>query len=226
MQIDILQRPASTVAQVRLQTSERISAEAGAMVAMTPSINIETSTMAKNRGGIISGLKRMVGGESFFVNHFTAQADDSEIFLAPTLQGDMFVLDLKPGESIIAQGGSWVASETGVGIDTTWQGFKNFLSGESLFWLRLSGPGQVLLSSFGCVYTVDVDGEYIVDTGHIVAFEPTLEFKLTKAGKSWISSILGGEGLVCRFQGRGRLWCQSHSAQSFGQELGPKLKAR
>lgn len=226
MNFEILQRPASTVAQIRLAAGEKLSAEAGAMVAMSANFNIETTTMTKSKGGLMAGLKRMVGGESFFVNHFSAQSEGAEILLAPTLPGDMFVLNLKPGETIVAQGGAWVASEVGVGIDTTWQGFKNFLSGESLFWLRLSGPGQVLLGSFGCVYTVDIDGEYTIDTGHIVAFEPTLEFTLGKAGSSWLASMLGGEGIVCKFRGRGRLWCQSHSPQSFGQELGPKLKAR
>jgi uncharacterized protein (AIM24 family) len=73
---------------------------------------------------------------------------------------------------------------------------------------------------------VPVNGEYIVDTGHIVAFDETLNFKLSKAGKSWLSSLLGGEGLVCRFQGQGTVWCQSHNAPSFGKTLGPKLRPR
>ncbi len=66
----------------------------------------------------------------------------------------------------------------------------------------------------------------IVDTGHIVAFNETLDFTLSKAGKSWMSSLLGGEGLVCKFQGQGTVWCQSHNPKSFGQALGPKLKPR
>jgi uncharacterized protein (AIM24 family) len=73
---------------------------------------------------------------------------------------------------------------------------------------------------------VEVSGEYIVDTGHIVAFEDSLEFSITKAGASWISSILGGEGLVCKFNGQGRVWCQSHNRSGFGTQLGPRLRAR
>ena len=81
-----------------------------------------------------------------------------------------------------------------------------------------------LSTTFGAIYKVEVDGEYIVDTGHIVAFEETLNFKLSKAGKSWISSFLGGEGLVCRFEGHGTVWCQSHNSGSFGNAMSSSLR--
>ena len=73
---------------------------------------------------------------------------------------------------------------------------------------------------------MDVQGEYTVDTGHIVAFEDSLQFRITKVSSSLIGSFLGGEGLVCRFQGQGKLYCQSHNAASLGALLGPKLKPR
>ncbi|MCI5144481.1 MAG: AIM24 family protein, partial [Candidatus Electrothrix sp. AR3] len=88
------------------------------------------------------------------------------------------------------------------------------------------GSGKVVINSFGEIYPIEVDGEYIVDTGHIVAFNETLNFDITKAGKSWISSFLGGEGLVCKFKGKGTVWCQSHNATGFGQTLGPMLRSR
>jgi len=73
---------------------------------------------------------------------------------------------------------------------------------------------------------VQVDGAYTVDTGHIVAFEDTLGFSIGKSAGSWLGSFLGGEGLVCKFKGRGKLYCQSHNPPSFGKLLGPLLKAR
>jgi len=84
----------------------------------------------------------------------------------------------------------------------------------------------VVINSFGAIYPVAVDGEYIVDTGHIVAFEEGLDFEITKAGGSWISSFLGGEGLVCKFKGTGTVWCQSHNPSGFGGALGPLLPSR
>ena len=92
--------------------------------------------------------------------------------------------------------------------------------------LRASGHGDLLLNSFGAIYTVDVDGSYTVDTGHIVAYEDSLDFKIGKASQSLIGSILGGEGLVCKFSGQGRVYCQSHNPPGFGQSLGPMLKPR
>ena len=92
--------------------------------------------------------------------------------------------------------------------------------------VKCSGNGDLFLNSFGAVYEVEVDGEYTVDTGHIVAYEDTLQFSVGKSNKSWIGSFLGGEGIVCKFQGQGKLYCQSHNPPGFGKIVGPKLKPR
>ena len=92
--------------------------------------------------------------------------------------------------------------------------------------MKCSGVGDVLVNAFGAIYEVNVNGSYTVDTGHIVAYEDTLSFKPGKAGKSFIGSMLGGEGLVCKFSGAGKIWCQTHNPPSFGSAIGPKLKKR
>lgn len=225
MQIDFMHQPGNTAARVLLAPGETLTAEGGAMIAMSGHLGVETTTHQKGKGGILKAVKRLFAGESFFFNHFSASDRGGEVWLGSTLAGDMMRHALD-NETLIVQSGSFVACEHGVGVETGWQGFKNLLSGESLFWLRLSGRGQVILNAFGAIYPVEVDGEYIVDTGHIVAFSETLEFTLTKAGKSWISSVLGGEGLVCKFHGRGTVWCQSHNPGSFGRQLTGFLKPR
>ena len=217
--------PGNSAALIQLAGGETCTAEGGAMIAMSGDMGIETTTHKRGGGGVLKAMKRMLAGESFFLNHFTASAAGGEVWVATTLPGDMMTYDLR-GESLIVQSGSYVACEDSVEIDLGWQGFKSLLSGESLFWLNLNGTGTVVLSSFGAIYPVEVDGEYIVDTGHIVAFNETLDFTITKAGKSWVSSFLGGEGLVCKFHGRGTVWCQSHNPVSFGRTLGPMLRAR
>jgi uncharacterized protein (TIGR00266 family) len=92
--------------------------------------------------------------------------------------------------------------------------------------IKCSGEGDLWFNSFGGIIEMDITDGYIVDTGHIVAFSETLNFSISKASKSWIGSILGGEGLVCKFQGNGTVWCQSHNPSSFGYSLGPLLKPR
>ncbi|MBN2744254.1 MAG: TIGR00266 family protein [Marinilabiliaceae bacterium] len=225
MNIDIILRPGSTMAKVSLTPGEHLTAEGGSMVAMSPGVNVTTTTYKRDQGNIFGAIKRVFSGESFFMNHYTAPSQGGEVWVAPTLMGDMFVQELQ-GQKLIVQSGSYVASSEGVNVDFNWQGFKSLLSGESMFWLSVSGQGKVLINSYGVIYPVKVDGEYIVDTGHIVAFDETLNFSITKAGKSWMSSFLGGEGLVCKFKGKGTVWCQSHNPKSFGYSIGPKLKPR
>ena len=225
MQVEIVHRPGNAAARVRLAGGESCTAEGGAMIAMSGDMRIDTSTHKKGKGGVLKAMKRMLGGESFFLNHFTAGAQGGDLWLATTLAGDMMTYDLNR-ENLIVQGGSFVACEPSVEIDLGWQGMKTLLAGEGLFWINLKGTGKVIVNSFGGIYPIAVDGEHIVDTGHIVAFNETLNFTLSKAGKSWMSSILGGEGLVCKFEGKGTVWCQSHNPGSFGRSLRPFLKPR
>jgi len=225
MQVELLHRPGNTAAKVTLEPGQTLTAEAGAMIAMSGHMKITTTTHKKESGGLFKAAKRMVAGESLFLNHFEPVDKAGEVFLGTNLAGDMTTMALD-NDNLIVQSGSFLACTDGIDVDMGWQGFKSILSGESVIWLNLKGSGDVILSSFGAIYPVEVDGEYIVDSGHIVAFEETLDFDITKAGKSWLHSFLGGEGLVCKFKGKGIVWCQSHNPASFGSALSSSLRAR
>ncbi len=223
MKVEIHHRPGNTAAKIHLESGRTCTAESGAMIAMSGDMSVTTTTHKKGKGSILRAVKRMISGESLFLNHFTAGGGGGELWVSPVLAGDVMEYRLEK-ENLIVQSGSFLACDEGVDMDMGWQGFKSVFSGESLFWLHMKGEGTLLLNAFGVIYPVDVDGEYIVDTGHIVAFQETLDFSISKAGASWIGSFLGGEGLVTRFKGKGRVWCQSHNPRSFGRTLGPKLK--
>jgi len=197
------------------------------MIAMTSGLTVETTSKSRGgSGGIIRGLRRMLSGENFFLNHFTAQQPRQSLLIGPNLLGDCVHHQMRGG-TLIVQGSSWLASTPGIDIDTTWQGFTSALfSGESMFWVKCSGRGDLYLSSYGAIHRIDVNGDYTIDTGHIVAFEDSLKFNIGKASHSLIGSFLGGEGLVCKFHGQGQLYYQSHTLPSLGSLLGPKLKAR
>jgi uncharacterized protein (TIGR00266 family) len=227
MKFQMLCRPAATAVRFALDAGEQLTCEVGAMIAMSSGMVINTTSRSRGgSGGIIKGIKRMFSGENFFLNHFTAQAPNQSLLIGPAMMGDCIHHPLTGG-TMIVQGTSWLASTGNIEIDTTWQGFSSALfSGESMFWVKCSGTGDLFLSSYGAIYPVQVNGEYTVDTGHIVAFEDTLQFRIGKASKSLLGSFLGGEGLVCKFQGQGTLYCQSHNPPSFGKLLGPKLKPR
>jgi uncharacterized protein (TIGR00266 family) len=227
MRHQMLCQPAATVVRFELDQAESITCEVGAMIAMTSGLAVETTSKSRGgSGGIIRGMRRMLSGENFFLNHFTAQQPRQSLLIGPNLLGDCVHHQMRGG-TMIVQASSWLASTPGIDIDTTWQGFTSALfSGESMFWVKCSGRGELYLSSYGAIHRIDVNGDYTIDTGHIVAFEDSLKFNIGKASHSLIGSFLGGEGLVCKFHGQGQLYYQSHTLPSLGSLLGPKLKAR
>jgi uncharacterized protein (TIGR00266 family) len=227
MQFDLKYRPAHSLAVVHLEAGETIRAEASAMIGMSANIRVQTSgPMDRARGGLLGGLRRAVlGGETFFTNTFTATGAPGEVMLAPSLTGDMVVHPLAGGDLFI-QGSSYVAAPDSVRLDTRWQGFKGFLSGETMFFLHATGQGPVLVNAFGAIETIDLDGELIVDTGHLVAFTGGIDYEVATATRGLIASWLSGEGLVLRVFGRGRLYVQSRNPAEFGSAVGRLLPPR
>ena len=222
MQFELQYQPSSTIAICRLEPQESLISEGGALMAIKGPVSVNTTTHQKKGGGILAGAKRLLSGESFFMNEYKTSAP-SQVWLCSTLPGDMMIKKLN-GEKIVIAGGGFVACDSQVHIDLEWQGLKSIFSGESLFWIKAQGHGEVLINSFGFIYPVQVDREYIVDTGHVVAFEETLNFTISKSTDSWLQAWLSGEGFICRFKGKGTVWCQSHNPNNYGSELRPYLK--
>ncbi len=219
MQIEIKHSPAFASATLTLAPNEQIKAEAGAMVWKTPSIDIQTST----QGGFMKGLKRSLGGESFFMNTFTAGAQGGQMAVAPTLAGDIVTWTLS-GQTVFLQSGAYLASAMGVEVDSKWGGAKTFFSGEGLIVLKVSGQGDVLVASYGAIESRELQaGEQItVDTGHVVAWSEGVTYQVRKVG-GWKSTMLSGEGLVVDLTGPGMIYTQSRSPEAFLGWLIPKL---
>ena len=219
MQTQVLYSPAFATAKLTLAAGESVRAESGAMLAMSPGITMETST----QGGVMKGLKRAVlGGESFFMNTFSCQQDGAELYLAPSLPGDMVAWPLNG--TLFVQSGSFVACSAGIEVDTQFGGGKTFFSGEGLFMLRIAGQGDLVLSSYGAIHAIDLQpGQtYTVDTGHMVAWTEGIQYNVRKVG-GWKSTLFSGEGLVCDLTGPGRIYLQTRSTDAFLGWLIPKL---
>ena len=220
MRTAISYSPAYAAATIHLDHGESVSAEAGAMLAMTPTVQISTST----KGGMIQGLKRSVlGGESFFLNTYTATGADARVMVAPALVGDVITWSLT-GNTVFLQSGSYLAAPDTITVDSKWGGSRTFFSKEGLFMLKCTGVGDLLVSSYGAIHQVDLaPGEtYIVDTGHMVGWEESVSYEVQKVG-GWKSTILGGEGLVVKLTGPGRTYVQTRSPSGFLDWLIPKL---
>ncbi len=221
MQVNVLYRPSQTVAQVWVQPGESLMAESGAMMGMSTNVNMQTQS-----GGLMKGLKRMFGGESFFRNTFTAEGGQGEVLLTTPLCGDMAVLEVGAQQWYV-QNSAYVASETSVDVATQSGGFKGWFSGAGLFILGTQGQGQMVIGSFGAMEQVTVDGNMVIDTGHLVAWDASLQYNIAKASQSgWIASWLSGEGMVCHFQGQGQVYLQTRNAQEYGQSVGALLPPR
>lgn len=219
MYYEILYQPSYALLKLDLETSEQINAEAGALVSMSSGISIETGM----KGGLFGGLKRsLLGGESFFINKFTAESP-GEITMAPPLPGDIHTMDLE-NEVLLVQSGSFMAGTIDIDIDTKWGGSKTFFSREGLFLLKIEGTGSMFASSFGAIHPITLaEGEtYTVDTGHIVAFDEGVDYKVNKIG-GIKSTLFSGEGLVVELTGPGRVWIQSRSEDAFLAWLIPRL---
>ncbi|KYF61168.1 hypothetical protein BE11_22785 [Sorangium cellulosum] len=220
MQVNLLYRPSQALAQCRLAPGERVIAESGALVGMSTHVRVETQA-----GGIMSGLKRMLAGESFYRNTFTAEGAPGEVLFATPLSGDMTVLEVGDRQWCV-QSSAYVASSPDVEVKTRSGGLRGFFMGAGLFALETAGQGQMIIGAFGALEEVPVRGQVIVDTGHLAAWESTLSCRIRKNTSTWLGTWLSGEGLVCHVEGHGSLWVQSRNAGRYGAAIGARLAPR
>lgn len=202
---------------VNIPSGQKLKVEAAAMATMDT--NIEMKTKLKG------GLTRFLSGESLFINEFTAKNGSGTIQLAPAAPGDVEHVYLE-NQVIYLQNTAFLASADSVQVETKWQGFtKGFFSGESFFLIKCSGIGDLWFNSFGGIIPIDVEDDYVVDTGHIVAFTEGLEYSISRVG-GYKSLFFSGEGLVCHFRGKGKVWIQTRKISPFIGWINPFRPAK
>ena len=191
---------------VNLEQGQSLKLEAGAMATMDTTLEITTQ--------LKGGLGRFLTGESLFINEISATHGPGEIQIAPACAGDMDHVYLENG-TIYLQNSAYVASTPSLEINTKWQGFtKGFFSGENLFLIQCTGTGDLWFNTYGALIEVEVNGEYVVDSGHIVAFTEGLDYSVSLVG-GYKSFFLSSEGLVCRFRGKGKVWIQTRKVNAY-----------
>lgn len=207
MRSEIRDRPAFANVRVELEAGDRIVAEADAMASMSADIELSP----RFAGGLMRALlRRVLGGESLFVNEFTTRGH-GEVVLTQPFPGDIECIDLHD-TALFLQPGSFLGCESHVRLGLSWAGFASLIGGEGLFRLRVSGRGRVWFGAYGGIYAEDIAQEMIVDSGHLVAYEPSISLRAGLAGGP-ISSIFNGEGLVTRVRGPGRIFLQTRSVE-------------
>ena len=206
MNVEVRHRPSFATIFAELGPGDAITAESDAMASMDSEVEMTTGF---NGGFFLGLLLKFFGGESLFVNTFRTVKEKAQLVLTQGTPGDIQEVQLN-NETLLLQPGAFIAATAGVKMGVGWAGFASFIGREGLFRLKVSGTGTLWFGAYGGIFEREIDREYVVDTGHLVAYEPTISLKMALAGGIF-SSFFSGEGLVSRIQGQGRIYLQSRS---------------
>jgi uncharacterized protein (TIGR00266 family) len=220
MKWDIQGAPAFAYVHIDLDPNEGFYAESDSMTSMDSDVSLK----ARLFGGFFSALARkFLGGESLFINDFFNMTSSSKrVTISQAFPGDIRAKELTENEEFLMQPGSFIAATRGVEISLQWAGFSSFILREGLFRLKAKGKGTLFYGGFGTIQEKRIEGEYIVDTGHLVAFSPGIEIRLGLPG-GIISSFTSGEGLVAKCKGSGVIYLQTRSEGGLADWVNPKF---
>jgi len=205
---------------IELSPGETLTSESDAMSSMDADVDL-TATF---NGGFIKGLlRKYLGGESLFISRFTnnTQRNRRLILVQPT-PGEIRCVTLSD-ETLNLQPGAFLACSEGITLGLRWAGLVSWIAREGLFKMQASGSGKVWYGAYGALLEKEIDGEYIVDTSHLVTYGPGITLHLQLAGGIF-SSFFGGEGLVTRVSGKGKIVIQTRSISGLAAWLNPKFR--
>lgn len=229
MQQLIKHEPTFSLLQVNLAPNEVMVAEAGSMVARASHLQMEVKMNAGRNAGFFGKLKaffialirKLVGGETFFVNHFSSP-QGGWVWLAPAMSGGIRHIVMQ-GQSMLFSAGAYLASMGEIDLKMRWGGLRAMFAKEGAFFIEAGGTGDLWVTSYGAIDEIYCNGTYIVDNGHIVGFDSSLNFKIRSAGGGLMGFMASGEGLVCEFEGQGRILIQSRNTGSLVGWISPLL---
>jgi uncharacterized protein (TIGR00266 family) len=218
LKFEIKYKPSYALLVTNLDQGETITAESGAMTYMTPNIDVHTRKREKSLLGSL-GLS-LIGGQSFWVNDYTATNGPAEAGFVAAPVGDIKQLDLAPGSGYVIQKSAYIASTSGIDLDVKWEGFTKGLFGQGLFMLKATGSGQMFINTFGAIdtHTLQPGQTLIVDNFHLVGFSESCSYKVTRFG-GLKETLLSGEGLVTQITGPGEVHLQTKNLQEFTEWL-------
>jgi uncharacterized protein (TIGR00266 family) len=218
--------------EIELDPGETVVAEAGAMMYMDDGLGYEskmgdgTDPDAGLWGKLKGAGKRVLTGESLFMTHFTNQGGGRQsIAFAAPYPGKIVPVDLAQlGGRLICQKDAFLCAALGtkVGIAFNKKLGAGLFGGEGFILQDLQGDGKVFLHAGGTIIEKHLAGQTLrVDTGCLVAFEPTVSYDIARAG-NLKSMVFGGEGLfLATLTGHGRVWLQSLPFSRLADRIAP-----
>ena len=223
--------------EIELDPGETVIAEAGAMVYMEQGISFEAKMgdgATPNQGlfeSLLSAGSRLITGESLFLTHFTNNGHaKSKVAFAAPYPGTIIPVDLaQVRNSLIVQKDGFLCAAFGTKLSVTLNRKigAGLLGGEGFILEKLEGDGKAFIHAGGTVIERQMNNETLrIDTGCIVAYDPSLDFDIETTG-SLKSMVFGGEGLfLATIRGTGKLWLQSMPIRKLIRALAPFGKNR
>lgn len=214
MDFDIQKSPSNAVLRVAMAQGDELHAETGAMISRSASV--EADAKVGGGDGLTGMVKSAVSSNKDLVENAFEATASGELTLAPDHPGDIFAVDVGQDGPIKVNSGSTLAWEPGVERSSAMNDAGSFFSSGSLRVLQLTGTGKTFLSAYGSIIQTDVtrDDPTVVDTDHLIAWTDGLSVDRQKDG-SIKSAVLGGEGIVSKFSGEGKVWIQTRDPTVF-----------
>lgn len=215
MKVEELGSSSFRMLKVTLSPGDTITTESGSMASQDLGLAPDTEL----NGGFFKALiLKFFGNESFFINHYTNRHKiDKTIMITQATPGDIQEMTLN-GNEIFLEPGAFIARSGNIKTRVSWAGITNWIAGEGLFKLSFSGHGKVWYGCYGALIEKEIVGDYIVDSGHLLAWPPTVKLKLKLSG-GLISSFLSKEGFVMHLSGSGKVQLQTRSVKGLAQWL-------
>ena len=215
------------IARVHLQPGQEVYAEAGKMVYKSSNVFWETRMSGNSLGQkLLGAIKRRLMGESLMMTYFLTQVP-GEVGFAGHYPGKIHVFELAAGQSMMVQRDGFLFAESSVQLDIALvrKLGSGLLGGEGFILEQLTGPGAVFVHAGGDFVQFDLaPGEQMqVQTGHLVAFEPSVSYDIQTVG-SIKTAIFGGEGIfLATLTGPGKIVLQSLTLERLRHELAPRI---
>jgi len=218
--------------EIELDPRETVIAEAGTMVYMEQGITFEvkmgdgSSPDQGLMGKLFQAGSRIITGESLFLTHFIINGNmKSRVAFAAPYPGTIIPVDLRQmRNSLIVQKDGFLCAAMGTKLSITLNKRigAGLLGGEGFILQKLEGDGKAFVHAGGTVIEKQLNNETLrIDTGCVVAFEPTLDFDIEASG-SMKSMVFGGEGLfLATMRGTGKVWLQSMPIRKLIRALAP-----
>lgn len=230
MQAVIKHEPHFPVVTVDLAPSEELVADYGAMVARSPALELQVrlcvgrrpSFFDKAKALLAAVVRRMIGSRGLFMNHFSSMMG-GWVRLASPMGGAIKQLSLREGARWKIAPRSFIAHTGPIDLKLKWDSLRAVFSREGVSFLDASGEGELWVAGYGAIEEIEVKGSYVIDSGHLVAFERQLAFEVRHASGHIGDTAIPGEGLVLELTGSGRALVQTRNLGALTSWVGRQL---